>query len=51
MTNSAVSSSTSIEYCSALVDDPTRRAAYFPGFDFGAPAAQAFDTPAERDLV
>ncbi len=40
-----------IEYCSALVDDPTRRAAYFPGFDFGAPAAQAFDTPAERDLI
>ncbi len=40
-----------IEYCSALVDDPARRAGYFPSFDFSAPAAQAFDTPAERDLV
>lgn len=41
----------SIEYCNSLVDDPARRAAYFPGFDFAAPAGQAFDTPAKRDLV
>ncbi len=27
------------------------RAAYFPGFNFSAPAATAFDTPAERALV
>jgi hypothetical protein len=40
-----------IEYCNSLVDDPSRRAGYFPGFDFAAPAAQAFDTPAKRDLV
>jgi hypothetical protein len=40
-----------IEYCNSLVDDPSRRAGYFPGFDFTVPAAQAFDTPAKRDLV
>ena len=40
-----------IEYCNSLVDDAPRRSAYFPGFDFSAPAAQAFDTPAKRDLV
>jgi hypothetical protein len=27
-----------IDYCSALVDDTTKRAAYFPGFDFSADA-------------
>ncbi len=40
-----------IEYCNSLVDDPVRRSAYFPGFDFSAPAGQAFDTAAERDLI
>jgi hypothetical protein len=40
-----------IEYCNSLVDDAARRAAYFPGFDFTAPASQAFDTAAERSLV
>jgi hypothetical protein len=40
-----------IEYCNELVDDGAARAAYFPGFNFTAPAAQAFDTPAERALV
>jgi hypothetical protein len=40
-----------IEFCNALVDDLPRRSAYFPGFDFAAPAGQAFDTAAERDLV
>ena len=40
-----------IEYCNSLVDDPGRRAAFFPGFNFSAPAAQAFDTPAERAQV
>jgi hypothetical protein len=40
-----------IEYCNELVDDGGLRAAYFPGFNFGAPAATAFDTPAERALV
>ncbi len=40
-----------IEYCNALVDDAGLRAAYFPGFNFSAPAATAFDTPAERALI
>jgi hypothetical protein len=40
-----------IEYCNALVNDTTLRAAVFPGFNFGTPANQAFDTPAERDLI
>jgi hypothetical protein len=40
-----------IEYCNELVDDGALRAAYFPGFNFGASAATAFDTPAERALV
>jgi hypothetical protein len=40
-----------IEYCNELVDDPAQRAAYFPGFNFGASAATAFDTPAERALI
>ncbi len=40
-----------IEYCNALVDDTTLRAAFFPGFNFSQPASAAFDTPAERDLV
>jgi len=32
----------SIQYCNALVDDVSARAAYFPGFDFGAAPASAF---------
>lgn len=40
-----------IEYCNALVEDGTARASMFPGLNFAAPAAQAFDTQAEMDLV
>jgi len=40
-----------IEYCNELVDDPALRAAYFPGFNFAASAATAFDAPAERSLI
>jgi len=40
-----------IEYCNALVDSVPLRSAFFPGFNFAQPAAQAFDTPAERDLL
>ncbi len=40
-----------IEYCNELVDDAGLRAAYFPGFNFGASAATAFDTPAERAQI
>jgi len=32
----------SIQYCNALVDDASARAAYFPGFDFSAAPASAF---------
>ncbi len=37
-----------IEYCNALVEDPARRAAYFPGFTFTAQPSVAF---ANRDLI
>lgn len=40
-----------IEYCNALVEDVPLRTAYFPGFNFAAPASTAFDTPAERALI
>jgi hypothetical protein len=40
----------SIQYCDALVDDAAARAAYFPGFDFGAAPPQAFG-PAGRGIV
>jgi hypothetical protein len=40
-----------IEYCNELVDDAGLRATYFPGFNFGASAQTAFDTPGERALV
>jgi hypothetical protein len=40
----------SLEYCSSLVDDATLAAAFFPGFNFGAAPAAAFDA-AGRDLV
>lgn len=40
-----------IEFCNSLVDDPARRAAYFPGLDIAQPADQAFSTAAGRDLV
>jgi hypothetical protein len=37
-----------IKYCSVLVDDPSARAAYFPGFPFGTSSSTAFNNP---DLV
>ena len=37
-----------ISYCSALIDDTTRRASYFPGFDFNANIASAFT---DRSLI
>lgn len=40
-----------IQYCDALVENINLRASYFPGLDFGAAANEAFDTPAERDLM
>jgi hypothetical protein len=40
-----------IEYCNALVEDSALRSAFFPGVDFNAAAATAFDTPGERALI
>jgi len=40
-----------IEYCNALVEDSGLRAAYFPGFNFSAPATSAFGTAGARDLA
>ena len=39
-----------IEYCNALVDDPVRSAAYFPGFNFGQAPGTAY-SGANRDLI
>jgi hypothetical protein len=39
-----------IEYCNALVNDSTLAAAYFPGFNFGAPKATAY-AGSNRDLI
>ncbi len=39
-----------IQYCDALVEDPGARAAYFPGFDFSASPATAFQ-PSGRGIV
>ncbi|MCZ6618218.1 MAG: LamG domain-containing protein, partial [Gammaproteobacteria bacterium] len=36
-----------IEYCNSLVDDGTRRAAYWPNFDWNEGLATAFDVRAE----
>ncbi|TQV86760.1 LamG domain-containing protein [Aliikangiella coralliicola] len=40
-----------IEYCNALVEDNTARAAYFSGFNFSSAANVAFDSQAKRDLI
>ena len=40
----------SIQYCNALVENPTARAQYFPGFNFGAAPSTAF-APAGRAIV
>jgi hypothetical protein len=39
-----------IEYCNALVNDSALAAAYFPGFNFGAPKATAY-AGSNRDLI
>ncbi|HZD54202.1 MAG TPA: LamG domain-containing protein, partial [Woeseiaceae bacterium] len=39
-----------IEYCNALIEDPARSAAFFPGFDFDQSPAVAYGG-ANRDLV
>ncbi len=34
-----------IKYCAELVDDPSARSAYFPGFPFGTSSSTAFNDP------
>ena len=41
----------SIQYCNTLVDDTSARAAYFPGFNFGAAPATAFDSGGRAIVV
>ncbi|GAB4358378.1 MAG: hypothetical protein Kow006_26770 [Gammaproteobacteria bacterium] len=43
----------SMEYCSALVEDngSISRTAYFPGFDFGATANNAFDATGRSQII
>lgn len=42
-----------IQYCGALVDNQgtVNRTVYFPGFNFGASAATAFDNSTKRDQI
>jgi hypothetical protein len=41
----------SIEYCNELVNTPASRSAFYPGFDFDAPASTAFANATSRDLL
>jgi hypothetical protein len=40
-----------IKYCAALVDDPTKSAAFFPGLNFSQPAGVYFSSQANMNLV
>lgn len=40
-----------IQYCDALVNDSSLRAAYFPAFNFGAAPASAFDAAGRDALI
>jgi len=40
-----------IEYCNALVNDTTARAAYFTGFNFGDVTSVAFNSTTKRDII
>jgi hypothetical protein len=40
-----------VAYCNALANDTTRRASFFPGFNFGASASTAFDNQTKRDQI
>jgi hypothetical protein len=40
-----------VAYCNALANDSTRRAGFFPGFNFGAHASTAFDNQTKRDQI
>ncbi len=40
-----------VAYCNALVNDTGRRAGYFPGFNFGAPASSAFGGSGRNQII
>jgi hypothetical protein len=40
-----------IQYCDALVADASKRQAFFPGFNFSASAATAFNTSGKRQIT
>jgi hypothetical protein len=40
-----------LEYCNEMVESPTLRAAFFPGFGFNRDAVTAFAAQADRDLI
>jgi cytochrome c553 len=40
-----------IQYCDALISDNQARANFFPGFDFSAPAATAFDHSGKSQIT
>jgi hypothetical protein len=40
-----------MQYCQALVNDPTRAPAFFPGMNFNAPPSSAFATTGGMDQV
>ncbi|MET1256036.1 LamG domain-containing protein [Aliikangiella maris] len=40
-----------IEYCNALIEDSSKRATYFSGFNFASPANLAFDSLAKRNQI
>jgi hypothetical protein len=40
-----------VAYCNALVNDTSRRASYFPGFNFSAPASSAFSGGGRSQII
>ncbi len=40
-----------VAYCAALISDPSARSAKFPGFQFNAPPASAFDSAGRSALI
>ena len=40
-----------VEYCDALVKDPTKRAEFFPGFDFGGTPAAVLNASGKQDIA
>lgn len=40
-----------VEYCNALVNDTTKRDAFFPAFNFSAPASTAFDNATKKGQI